>query len=141
MNRPPTTEEIQTASLVLAKIATADQWAAKPDAAMAATWAECFAVHDLQRVDLVPAVVRLYADDKRDKSNRTLPADVITWARKLRQERMEREKASGEVDKAALAAARRSIADCGMCDPNGWIESAGGALAKCTHGKQIGWQP
>ncbi|MGC5249639.1 hypothetical protein ACPXB3_22275 [Gordonia sp. DT219] len=136
--RPPTRPEIETASLVLAKIATADQWAAKPDAAMAVTWAECFAVHDLQRADLLPAVVRLYADDKRDKANRTLPADVIVWARKLRQERMEREKASGEIDKAALAASRREIAECPVCDPNGWVESAGGALVKCRHSKQVG---
>ena len=74
----------------------------------------------------------------RDKSNRTLPADVIVWARKLRQERMEREKASGEIERAALTAARRDIAECVLCDPNGWIESAGGALAKCSHGRQIG---
>lgn len=133
----PTRNDIETASLVLAKIATADQWAAKPDAAMAVTWAECFAIHGLQRADLLPAVVRLYADDKRDKSNRTLPADVIAWARKLRQERMEREKASGEIDRAALAQARRDVADCPVCDPNGWIESPTGALTKCGHPRQV----
>lgn len=132
VNRPPTRTEIETASLVLAKIATADQWAAKPDAAMAVTWAECFAVHDLQSADLLPAVVRLYADDRRDKSNRTLPADVIAWARKLRQERMEREKATGEIDKAALAAERQDIADCDECDPNGWLD-VGDGVGKCTH--------
>lgn len=135
--RPPTRDEVETALLVLGKIATADQWGAKPDAAMAVTWAECFAVHDLQRADLLPAVVRLYADDKRDKANRTLPADVIVWARKLRQERMEREKASGELDKAALAAKRRSIADCPLCDPNGWLDTGAG-LAKCSHDRQVG---
>ena len=58
---------------------------------MAVTWAECFAVHDLGREDLLPAVVALYADDTRDKSNRTLPADVIRHARRLRRDRSERE--------------------------------------------------
>lgn len=135
--RRPTRDEVETATLVLGKIATADQWAAKPDTAMAVTWAECFAVHDLQRVDLLPAVVRMYADEKRDRTGRTLPADVIAWARKLRQERTEREKASGGQDRAALAAARRNIVDCPTCDPNGWIESADGTLARCRHDRQI----
>lgn len=135
--RRPARSEIETASLVLAKIATADQWAAKPDAAMAVTWAECFAVHDLQRADLLPAVVRLYADDKRDHSNRTLPSDVIHWARKLRQERMEHEKASEVIDVAALSPARRDAIECTACDPNGWIETADGALQRCTHSRQV----
>ena len=87
----PTRTQLDDALLVLGKIATADQWAAKPDVAMAATWAECFAVYGLQREDLIAAVVTMYADDTRDKSNRTLPADVIRHARRLRRDRSERE--------------------------------------------------
>lgn len=138
MTTTPTREEVQAAGLVLGKIATADQWAAKPDAAMAVTWAECFAVHGLQRADLIAGVVALYADDTRDKANRTLPADVIRYARKIRRDRMEREKITGDVDRAALAPGRRAIADCPLCDPSGWIERADGTLARCSHAQQVG---
>ncbi|GAA1891716.1 hypothetical protein [Williamsia serinedens] len=134
----PTRAEIETASLVLAKIATADQWAAKPDAAMAITWAECFAVHGLQRDDLLAGVVRLYADDKRDRSGRTLPADVIAQARKLRQDRQEREKArlEGLPSVRELSPERRAILACDRCDPNGWLDIAETAV-KCTHGREL----
>ena len=103
----PTREEVQTAGLVLGKIATADQWAAKPDAAMAVTWAECFAVHNLGRRDLLDGVVALYADDTRDKTNRTLPADVIRHARRLRRERSEREAAARAIAPGSPASAER----------------------------------
>lgn len=134
----PTRTEIETAGIVLGKIATADQWGAKPDAAMAVTWAECFAVYDLQRPDLLEGVVRLYADDTRDKANRTLPSDVIRYARKLRQQRMEREKAIGSVDREALSAARREISECPICDPNGWVEDGEGRMERCPHLRGIG---
>ena len=133
----PTRTEIETAGLVLGKIATADQWAAKPDAAMAVTWAECFAVHALQRQDLMAAVVALYADTTRDRTNRTLPADVIGHARRIRQARMEAEKGRGEVERAALSPARQAILDCRVCDANGWVESDAG-LVRCRHDRQIG---
>lgn len=134
----PTRSQIETAGLVLAKIATADLWAAKPDAAMAITWAECFAVHDLQRGDLIDGVVELFADTTRKRGDRVLPADVIGQARRLRKSRMEREKATGEVDRAALSASRQAIADCLMCDPNGFIDTDDGMVARCSHGRQIG---
>lgn len=134
----PSRTEIETAGLVLAKIATADQWAAKPDAAMAVTWAECFAVHGLGRRDLLEAVIALYADDTRDKANRTLPADVIRHARRIRKARTDREKGTGDIDRAALTAARQAIADCPMCDPNGFIETEDGPVVRCSHGRQIG---
>lgn len=132
----PSRTEVETALLVLGKIAAVDQWAAKPDAAMAVAWAECFAVYGLGRKDLLDAVTRMYADDKRDKANRTIPADVIAWARKLRDRRAEAEKASGAVDREALTARRRAIEDCRMCDPSGWIETSAG-LTRCGHGRQI----
>lgn len=134
----PTRSEIETAGLVLAKIATADQWAAKPDAAMAITWAECFAVHGLQRPDLMQAVVELYADTTRDKANRTLPADVIRHARRIRQARMEREKATGQIERAALSPDRQAILDCPLCDELGWIDAGDGAVVRCDHSRQIG---
>lgn len=134
----PTSTEIKTAMLVLGKIATADQWGAKPDAAMAVTWAECFAVYGLQLPDLLEGVVRLYADDTRDKSNRTLPSDVIRYARKIRQQRMESEKATGQIERAALSPERQAILDCPLCDANGWIETDAGTLARCPHNQQIG---
>lgn len=134
---PPTRTEIETAVLVLGKIATADQWAAKPDPAMAITWAECFAIHKLGRQDLMAAVIAMYADDTRDKANRTLPADVIRYARPIRRERTEREKVPGTaIDHTAADERRRTIDACPLCDPNGWIETPDG-LTKCDHRKQI----
>ena len=133
----PTRSQVETAGLVLGTIATADLWAAKPDKAMAYTWAECFAVHDLQRGDLFNAVVELFADTTRKRTDRILPADIIAHARRLRQARMEREKATGEVDRATLSAARQAIADCALCDPNGYID-AGDADTRCSHGRQLG---
>lgn len=132
-----TRADVETALLVLGKIATADQWGAKPDAAMAVTWAECFAVYGLGRQDLLDGVIRLYADDTRDKVNRTLPSDVIRYARRLRQQRMEREKASGELDRAALTARRQEIADCEYCDDNGWREVGDGPVVRCTHARLL----
>lgn len=137
MTRSATRTDIENASLVLAKIATADQWAAKPDTAMAITWAECFAVHQLGRDDLLTAVIALYSDDTRDKANRTLPADVIRYARKIRGDRTEREKVQGAIDKTKLDAKRRAIAECALCDPNGWIDTAGGAVVRCMHLEQV----
>lgn len=133
----PTRTQIETAGLVLAKIATADQWAAKPDTAMAITWAECFNVHNLQRPDLLAAVIALYADTTRDKTNRTLPADVIRHARRIRQARMETEKSTGHIERAALSPERRAIHDCPTCDPNGWIPYAAAGVTRCHHNQAI----
>lgn len=133
----PTQTEIETAAIILGKIATADQWAAKPDAAMAITWAECFKVHNLQRPDLLEAVIRYFADDSRDKTNRTLPSDIIKPARELRRQRGEREKTAGQSDVRKLDPARQAIAACNLCDPNGFID-IGEAVAHCDHRKQVG---
>lgn len=133
----PTRHDIETAGLVLAKIATADQWAAKPDAAMAVTWAECFQVHGLQRTDLLAAVVELFADTTRNRADRILPADVIRHARRLRTARMEREKATGQIDRGALSPGRQAILDCPQCDELGWIDADGGVM-RCQHRDQIG---
>ena len=140
MTTPPTKHDVQTAALVLGKIATLDQWAAKPDAAMAVSWAECFKVHDLSRTDLLAAVTAMYADDTRDKANRTLPADVIRYARPIRRQRTEREKATGELDRTAASERRRAIDECQACDPSGWIESPNG-LVRCTHSPQLNPSP
>lgn len=137
MTRPATRTDIENASLVLAKIATADQWAAKPDTAMAVTWAECFAVHNLQRDDLLAAVIALYADHTRDKSQRTLPSDVIRYGRRIRADRTEREKVQGAIDKTRLDASRRLIADCPICDPNGFIDTPDGKVTRCHHDRQV----
>ena len=134
----PTRTQLDDALLVLGKIATADQWAAKPDVAMAATWAECFAVYGLQREDLIAAVVTMYADDTRDKSNRTLPADVIRYARRIRRDRAERQKApSAAVDQTQHDERRRRITDCGACDQNGWRELGDGTVDRCAHPQQL----
>lgn len=74
---------------------------------MAVTWAECFAVHNLQRDDLLAAVIALYADHTRDKSQRTLPLNVIRYARRIRADRTEREKVQGAIDKNRIDASRR----------------------------------
>lgn len=136
MTRPATTTEIKNALIVLGKIATADQWAAKPDPAMAVTWAECFAVHDLGLPDLMAAVIALYADETRDKANRTLPADVIRYARPIRRQRAEREKITGTIDREALSERRRAIDACTLCDPNGWIDTPD-CLTRCNHQQQL----
>lgn len=134
---PPTQTEIETAAIILGKIATADQWAAKPDTAMAITWAECFKVHNLQRPDLLEAVIRYFADDSRDKTNRTLPSDIIKPARELRRQRGEAEKTAGHKDVRKLDPARQAIELCDYCDPNGWIEINGYAH-RCDHRKMLG---
>lgn len=136
MNQP-TKAEIETAAIILGKIATADQWAAKPDAAMAITWAECFKVHALQRPDLLEAVIRYFADDTRDKTNRTLPSDIIRPARELRRQRAEVEKNAGQTDIRKLDPARKAIEACTDCDPNGFID-IGEQVARCDHRRQIG---
>lgn len=130
------TADVRTAGMVLAKIAAIDMWAAKPDAAMALAWAECFAVHDLQAPDLLAGVTALYADDTRDKKNRTLPADVIGHARRIRRNRVEQEKITGALDCRTLSPERAAIAACDLCDPNGYIDT-GTAVARCNHNRQI----
>lgn len=129
--------EIMTA-VIGAHPRTAPRWHDDPDAAKvtADIWADMFNRHKLNKRDLLDAVVRRAADNPLTAPE---PGEIIAVARGVRRERGEREKApSAVVDQSALDERRLAIEACGMCDPNGWIETDDGSLMRCGHGRQIG---
>ena len=74
---------VHEAAQVLAKCACYDPMFAKPDAGMAAAWAESFSRHNIELADLLEAVTRHYSDSRE----RAMPASIGRIARDIRQDR------------------------------------------------------
>lgn len=74
---------VHEAAQVLAKCACYDPMFAKPDAGMAAAWAESFSKFNLALDDLLEAVTRHYSDSRE----RAMPASIGRIARDVRQDR------------------------------------------------------
>ena len=117
---------------------TAPRWHDDTDAARATAdiWAQMFNRHKLTKTDLHQAVITRASDNPITAPE---PGELIAVARAIRRDRGEREKApSATTDRTQLEAKRQQIEDCPTCDPNGFIETADGPLARCTHNPQIG---
>lgn len=77
------------AAQVLAKCATYDPMFSKPSPALAHGWADAFSRYNITQQDAMDAVTEHYVTS----AERVMPAHVIRLARKLRQERSDREDA------------------------------------------------
>lgn len=132
----PTPDEVRATSRTLAWIRSYDANFPRADEAMTLAWSRAFAHHGLTWPDLETGVDRFFADANRPR-DRVLPADIIRTAREARRQRAEREKITGDIDRAALTPARQAILDCTDCDPNGFIEGPDGRLHRCQHNRKL----